>query len=146
MLSAATSSRRALLFARALPASARASSAAATAPAPTPAAAAPSPAPAARAPLTPTFKTRYIVERTATGQLPVYSDVRNGGTNHVTVVRRIKGSAELLRDDLARFLADGHIDPVTRPPGVSLRHTSRAVEVKGRWVAEVKGWLEMRGF
>jgi large subunit ribosomal protein L49 len=42
--------------------------------------------------------TPYIVERTANGSLPVYSDVRNGGTSHTTLVRKIRGDIEVSSD------------------------------------------------
>lgn len=197
MLSAATTSRRALLFARTIrpttvvPAASRASSASASA--------APSPDAAPTRPVEIEFNQKYIVERTSNGQLPVYSDFKNGNSQR-TVVRRIKGNvlvspgerelrtaiggvalplagcvgqsvstpnarlaplhaslrsarraladarSQALRQDLANYLADGHIDPITKPPKVIIKPVSGQVEVKGRWVEEVKGWLEMRGF
>ncbi|TXT13558.1 hypothetical protein VHUM_00925 [Vanrija humicola] len=131
MLSAATTSRRALLLARTVrPATAVASARASS---------------AAAAPLQPEFKLKYIVERTASGELPVYSDFKNGG-NARTIVRKVKGNVLALRQDLSDYLADGHIDPITKPPKVIIKPTSQQIEVSGRWVAEVKGWLEMRGF
>ncbi|WOO80989.1 54S ribosomal protein IMG2, mitochondrial [Vanrija pseudolonga] len=139
LTSAATTSRRALLLARTVPAAARASSASASA-----SASSPSPDAAAR-PVEVSFTPKYIVERTSTGQLPVYSDFRNGG-NATTVVRRVKGNVLALRQDLANYLADGHIDPISKPPSVVIKPTSKQIEVRGRWVEEVKGWLEMRGF
>jgi len=37
----------------------------------------------------------YFVERTTNGMLPVYSDIRNGGTQVLTLVRKIQGDAEV---------------------------------------------------
>lgn len=41
----------------------------------------------------PQQSTAYVVERTANGTLPVYSDVKNNSTK--TIIRRIRGSAEV---------------------------------------------------
>ncbi|EJT52815.1 hypothetical protein A1Q2_04817 [Trichosporon asahii var. asahii CBS 8904] len=89
----------------------------------------------------PQQSTAYIVERTANGTLPVYSDVKGNATR--TIIRRIRGSAE---GELNEYLAAGHIDPITPAPSAILKPTSRQIEVKGRWVPELKAWLEMKGF
>ncbi len=57
----------------------------------------------------------FKIERTNTGQLPVYSDIRNGRTNILTIVRRCSGDlavsfivADLALDmDPATFLIFG---------------------------------------
>lgn len=41
----------------------------------------------------PQQSTAYVVERTANGTLPVYSDVKNNSVR--TIIRRIRGSAEV---------------------------------------------------
>ncbi|RSH85832.1 uncharacterized protein EHS24_004012 [Apiotrichum porosum] len=91
-------------------------------------------------------KLPYTVERTSSGELPVYTDIKNGRTQVKTIVRKIRGSAGALKTDLQQYLADGHIDPLTPPPTVTVRPTSGHVEVKGRAVFEIKQWLEARGF
>lgn len=39
----------------------------------------------------------YFVERTASGSLPVYTDIRNGGTDVKTLVRKVSGNAQVRR-------------------------------------------------
>jgi len=85
------------------------------------------------------------VSRTQSGELPVYSEVTNGKV-WKTILRRVDGDAMGLRDDLASFLREIHIDPFRPPPGVTVKPTNRNLVVRGRWVEEVKGWLEEKGF
>ena len=51
-----------------------------------------------------------------------------------------------LRDDLAAYMKEIHIDPLRAAPGVVVKPTSQNLVIKGRWVGEVKGFLESRGF
>ena len=53
-------------------------------------------------------KYSYFVPRVGKtlDSLPVYTDVRNGGTRIITVLRKIQGSVADLRTDLALFLDD----------------------------------------
>ncbi|CAK9782201.1 hypothetical protein CC85DRAFT_282214 [Cutaneotrichosporon oleaginosum] len=88
----------------------------------------------------------YLVERSTQGNLPVYSEYRNARSNRLTVVRKVSGDVGALRNDIAQYLADGHIDPLRAPPKVYIRPTSGHVEIKGHWVEEIKEWLAMRGF
>jgi hypothetical protein len=39
----------------------------------------------------------YFVERTASGMLPVYSDIRNGGNDVSTLVRKVRGNVQVSR-------------------------------------------------
>lgn len=55
-------------------------------------------------------------------------------------------STQTLKGELNEYLAAGHIDPITPPPTAIIKPTSRQIEVKGRWVPELKAWLEMKGF
>ncbi|BEI86998.1 hypothetical protein CcaverHIS002_0703440 [Cutaneotrichosporon cavernicola] len=103
-------------------------------------------APVAAAP-TPRPRTLgYLVARSEQGNLPVYTEYRNGRSNRLTVVRKISGDVGALRNDIAQYLADGHIDPLKAPPKVYIRPTSGHVEIKGHWAEEIKEWLAMRGF
>lgn len=58
----------------------------------------------------------------------------------------LKLTLQSLKADLNEYLAAGHIDPLTKPPTAVLKPTSRQIQVNGRWVPELKGWLEMKGF
>lgn len=57
-----------------------------------------------------------------------------------------QGDVPALQAELNELFAQGHIDPLTPAPVVTLRPTNRHLEVRGRWVEQVKGWLEERGF
>lgn len=48
-------------------------------------------------------KDKYYIQRSSTGNLPVYLDVKNGG-NVVTELRKIQGNVIKLRDDLQESL------------------------------------------
>ncbi|BEJ18033.1 hypothetical protein CspHIS471_0703100 [Cutaneotrichosporon sp. HIS471] len=103
--------------------------------------------PVAAAPTTPRPRTLgYLVARSEQGNLPVYTEYRNGRSNRLTIVRKITGDVGALRNDIAQYLADGHIDPLKAPPKVYVRPTSGHVEIKGHWAEEIKEWLAMRGF
>jgi large subunit ribosomal protein L49 len=46
----------------------------------------------------------YHVHRTASKQLPVYLDAKRGGNLHQTLIRKIEGNVEDLRDELKEAL------------------------------------------
>ena len=48
-------------------------------------------------PLGPIEKLPFDIERTHTGNLPVYTDIRTGGTRQCTVVRKIFGDVEAFK-------------------------------------------------
>lgn len=78
----------------------------------------------------------FFVSRTPTQGIPVYSDYRNGRSRVLTIVRKISGDAEALREELSRVL------------GGSVRVDVRVgrVEVSGNRVPEIKSWLAGLGF
>ncbi|GAA5991617.1 hypothetical protein JCM10908_005791 [Rhodotorula pacifica] len=79
----------------------------------------------------------YFVPRTAGGELPVYSDVRNGGSRVYTIVRKTRGDLNALQRDLASYLTDvpSHVKP-----------SAGQVILRGDWVRETKEWLAAKGF
>lgn len=78
----------------------------------------------------------FRVFRTPKGkQLPVYTDYKNGRTRCLTIVRRFRGSAEELAEELSR-VCDGN--RVSIRPG--------RVEVKGNYRGRVAEWLQRLGF
>ena len=82
--------------------------------------------------------------RTTKGkQVPVYTDFKAGRTKVLTIVRRITGDAEALRDELQRVLAQGS-QPGAKPPAV--RAALGRVEVDGNWAAQTRQWLLRLGF
>lgn len=48
----------------------------------------------------------YFVERSSTGNLPVYSDFRAGRNKVVTEIRKIRGNVVQLRNDLQEMLPE----------------------------------------
>lgn len=49
---------------------------------------------------------RYLVPRNSRGTLPVYSDVRNGGTRYLVSICNVEGNIKALADELLRDLSD----------------------------------------
>ncbi|GAK61897.1 uncharacterized protein PAN0_001c0092 [Moesziomyces antarcticus] len=107
--------------------------------------------------------------------LPVYTDVRNGGTRTMTEVRKIQGSVQDLKLDLEVFLADTYAPtypdsplsvnkkPLRPKPGRKLVASvanptyiqpvaqgkvtnAGKLKIRGNRVHEVKAFLESRGF
>lgn len=74
--------------------------------------------------------------RTPTSQLPVYSDLRNGRTRRLTVIRRYTGDVNELKDELRRLLGEE-----TRIE----QHAGR-IEINGHHVLKLKRWLRRLGF
>ena len=68
------------------------------------------------------------------GNLPVYTDIRTGGSKRVTIIRKIAGDAIALGQELERLCES----PVTMFHG--------RVEVKGRHQKKVSEWLASLGF
>ncbi|CAO3647003.1 unnamed protein product [Cunninghamella echinulata] len=48
----------------------------------------------------------YTVSRTSNHGLPVYSEIKNGGTQQLTIIRRIEGNVEALKDEVATLFPD----------------------------------------
>jgi large subunit ribosomal protein L49 len=76
----------------------------------------------------------FKVERTSTGQLPVFSDIRNGRTNVLTIVRRCAG-------DLAEL--KGELEKLT---GSLVEIKTNKLEIKGPHTKKVKLWLRHLGY
>ncbi|KAF9918926.1 hypothetical protein BX616_004198 [Lobosporangium transversale] len=79
----------------------------------------------------------YFVERTKSGQLPVYSEFRNAGSRTLTVIRKIQGNAKALRTDILETY-----------PGTEVRVNDRNnhVILKGLVMDDVRQWLTAKGF
>lgn len=79
----------------------------------------------------------YTIARTVNKGLPVYSDIKNGGTRYLTIIRRIEGDpTALMKDILADF-------PLAE---VSVKSNTQQVVIKGQYVNEIKEWLIVKGF
>ncbi|KZT69023.1 hypothetical protein DAEQUDRAFT_670377 [Daedalea quercina L-15889] len=87
----------------------------------------------------------YSVPRNTRGSMPVFTDIRNAGTRHLTLIRNIEGNANALAQDLASSL---------HPPGspeaqrmrVQVLHSRHVVLSGGLWKNQVVRWLVDRGF
>ncbi|KAG0047523.1 54S ribosomal protein L49, mitochondrial [Gryganskiella cystojenkinii] len=79
----------------------------------------------------------YFIERTKSGQLPVYSEFRNAGSRALTIIRKIQGSALACKADLSETF-----------PGLEVRVNQRSNQVilKGLAMDDIRQWLIAKGF
>ncbi|KAI8381332.1 ribosomal protein L49/IMG2 [Radiomyces spectabilis] len=82
----------------------------------------------------------YFVSRTANKGLPVYSEFKNGGTQQLTIIRRIEGNAEALKNEILPLFPDAPKDHIRINP------TNNHIIIKGVYVNEIKEWLVNKGF
>ncbi len=75
------------------------------------------------------------MSRTGSRELPVYSDVRHGGTKAYTVVRRYSGDVDVLAREISAVLGGARVD----------KRLGR-LDVTGSHVHQVKAWLAGLGF
>ena len=90
---------------------------------------------AALTPHPPAPHTRVQFTRSRTLGLPVYTDIKNGGTRVITIVRRYTGDAHALAAELGRVLGGRHVAVCTG-----------RLEIEGNHTAQVKTWLAGLGF
>lgn len=76
----------------------------------------------------------FRVLRSANGNLPIYTDIRNGGTRITTVLRKYAGDAEALAEELKSVT------------GKTVHLYHGRMEVKGRHRLLMTEWLEKLGF
>jgi len=76
----------------------------------------------------------YRVNRTPSNNLPVYTDIRNGRTRILTLVRKVEGNATALSTDLAKLL------------GVSVYEKVGRIEIPGNHIGKVRQYLQQLGF
>ncbi|ORZ25505.1 ribosomal protein L49/IMG2 [Absidia repens] len=84
--------------------------------------------------------TSYIVSRTSNQSLPVYSEIKNGGTQQLTIIRRIQGDVEALKTELTTLFPDAPKNHIKINP------TNNHIVIKGLYVNELKQWLANKGF
>lgn len=77
-------------------------------------------------------KGKYYIERSETGNFPVYSDYKAGGNKMVTEIRGIRGDAVQLRNDLQREL------PYISKKLWKVLPTSHKIIITGNFVRPVK--------
>ncbi|CAM0140475.1 54S ribosomal protein img2, mitochondrial [Umbelopsis sp. WA50703] len=84
---------------------------------------------------------RYHITRTDGSQsLPVYLDFKNGRTRQLTVIRRVQGDAQALKEEVAALFPDATKNLVTVNP------VNNHVVIKGSYVNDIKHWLAQKGF
>ncbi|KAF1946682.1 hypothetical protein EJ02DRAFT_366846 [Clathrospora elynae] len=81
---------------------------------------------------------KYHVSRSATKNLPIYTDYKRGGNLHQTIVRKITGDLSALRDELRVFLNKKNED-------VKINALTQHVVVKGHHTAQIADFLKARG-
>ncbi|KAF9501256.1 hypothetical protein BDN71DRAFT_1380820 [Pleurotus eryngii] len=83
----------------------------------------------------------YSVPRNSRGSLPVYTDIRNAGTRHQTLIRNIDGDPNALVKDLTKALFSdlAHVR-------VQVTHHRHIVISGGRFKHKIVDWLKAKGF
>ncbi|EIW85406.1 hypothetical protein CONPUDRAFT_70220 [Coniophora puteana RWD-64-598 SS2] len=88
----------------------------------------------------------WFLRRNSRGSLPVYTDIRNGGTRYLVLIRHVEGQANALAEELKRTLFQPGT-PEAQRLQVSVDHSQRHVVIKGgQWKNDVMQWLKDRGF
>lgn len=87
----------------------------------------------------------YFVPRNSRGNLPVYTDVRNGGSRYMVLVRNVEGNANMLVKDLQDTLFEKESSEASRMK-IELIRSKNLVITGGRWKNNVMAWLTDKGF
>jgi len=87
----------------------------------------------------------YHIPRNSRGALPVYTDIRNGGTRYLVLVTHVQGNANAFRDDLAATLFDADSPEAARLRAEVARQGTVVLR-GGRWKHRVMDWLRQKGF
>ncbi|CAG8446260.1 5652_t:CDS:2 [Ambispora gerdemannii] len=90
----------------------------------------------------PKIKYPYFVQRTKYNMIPVYTDIKNGRTRILTIVRRIEGNVKKLAQDIKEEFFPND----TKDKLVTIRQTCNQIVIKGKRDRELKFWLHKRGF
>ncbi|KAG4305451.1 hypothetical protein PORY_001007 [Pneumocystis oryctolagi] len=81
----------------------------------------------------------YVVRRTRFGGLPVYSDIKGGGTKFQTIIRRVEGNVHELYKKLVKELE-------LKEKEAYVNHLTKHIIIKGLKVKQVKNMLTRDGF
>ncbi|KAF8636508.1 hypothetical protein AX17_003322 [Amanita inopinata Kibby_2008] len=87
----------------------------------------------------------YFVPRNNRGHLPVYTDIRNGGTRYLVLIRNVDGNADLLARDLTDSLFEQDT-PESERMKIDIVRGKNLIITGGRWKNRVAEWLQARGF
>lgn len=74
--------------------------------------------------------------RTKAHQLPVYSDIKNGYSRRVTVLRKYSGNVVEIKEELHRLLG----------PQTKVEEHQGEIQINGHHVLKLKRWLRRLGF
>ncbi|TFK42740.1 mitochondrial large subunit ribosomal protein-domain-containing protein [Crucibulum laeve] len=91
------------------------------------------------------FQHSYFVPRNTRGNLPVYTDIRNGGTRYLVTIRNVDGSVATLARDMAKSLFPKDSEDASRLNIEVVRATGLIIS-GGRWRNQVVEWLRQKGF
>lgn len=80
----------------------------------------------------------YFVERSSTGNLPVYTDYKAGGNKLVTEIRKVSGDIVQLRNDLQAEL------PHIPKEAWAIRPQSKKIVIKGNVALDIKTVLQSK--
>ncbi|KAF1844073.1 uncharacterized protein K460DRAFT_408380 [Cucurbitaria berberidis CBS 394.84] len=81
---------------------------------------------------------KYHISRSASKNLPIYTDYKRGGNLHLTTIRKITGDLSALRDELRVFLNKKNEE-------VTINSLTGHVIVKGHHTSEIAEFLKARG-
>lgn len=83
-----------------------------------------------------TTKIPYAVNRTASGNLPVYTQFRGINRESVTCIASVYGDTKSMIADLRTAVCDK----------AEISESGRVLEIRGRYAKRVKQWLQSLGF
>ena len=83
-----------------------------------------------------TSKIPYAVNRTASGNLPVYIRIRGINRENITYIGSVYGDTNALISDL-RMTVCGD---------APIAESGRTMEIQGRYAKQIKKWLQSLGF
>jgi large subunit ribosomal protein L49 len=83
-----------------------------------------------------TSKIPYAVNRTSSGNLPVYSKVRGIDRDTYTYIESVYGDSNAFISDLRMTICGDS----------KIKEQGRTIEISGRFAKQVKSWLQSLGF
>ncbi|KAJ8581689.1 hypothetical protein M405DRAFT_832024 [Rhizopogon salebrosus TDB-379] len=87
----------------------------------------------------------YFIRRNSRGSLPVYTDIRNGGTRYLVSIRNVHGQINSLANELQQSLFK-HGSPEANRLKVQVTAQRHVILSGGRWKNDVINWLMSKGF
>ncbi|KIJ60650.1 hypothetical protein HYDPIDRAFT_116950 [Hydnomerulius pinastri MD-312] len=87
----------------------------------------------------------YFVRRNSRGSLPVYTDIRNGGTRNLVQIRNVEGRINALASELKESLFKGDSPEASRLT-IKIHGQRHLTLTGGRFKRDVMAWLAEKGF